>query len=261
MKIASDFEEKWQFPHCLGAIDGKHVQIIPPKNSGSKYYNYKKTHSIVLMAIANAHCEFIYCDVGTNGRISDGGVINNTIFYERLVNNQLDIPAPEPVSFDLDLEYVFVGDDAFAMRPDLIKPYSRVSLNNERRICNYRISRARRVVENSFGILTSRFRIFNNAINLQVKTIESVVLACCALHNLLRKKSVSYTSLECFDHENTMDGTIQLGARCNPDILHNLERRSGGQVLERAKIIREKFCTYFNGEGSVPWQEKSAWNV
>lgn len=71
------------------------------------------------MAIANAHCEFIYCDVGTNGRISDGGVINNTIFYERLVNNQLDIPAPEPVSFDLDLEYVFVGDNAFAMRPDL----------------------------------------------------------------------------------------------------------------------------------------------
>jgi len=159
MEIASDFEEKWQFPHCLGAIDGKHVHFVPPKDSGSQYFNYKKTHSIVLMAIANAHCEFIYCDVGTNGRISDGGVINNTIFYERLVNNQLDIPAPEPVSFDLDQEYVF------AMRPDLIKPYSRDSLNNERRICNYRISRAQRVVENSFGILTSRFRIFNTAIN------------------------------------------------------------------------------------------------
>lgn len=173
----------------------------------------------------------------------------------------MDIPASEPVSFDLDLEYVFVGDDAFAMRPDLIKPYNRGSLNNERRICNYRISRARRVVENSFGILTSRFRVFNTAINLHVETIESVVLACCALHNLLRKKSVSYTSLECFDNENIMDGIIKLGARCNPHILHNLERRSGGQVLQRAKVIREKFCTNFNGEGSVPWQEKSALNV
>jgi hypothetical protein len=116
-------------------------------------------------------------------------------------------------------------------------------------------------VEHNFGILTSRFRIFNTEMNLHVETIGSVVLACCALHNLLRKKSVSYTSLECFDHENIMDGTIQLGARCNPDILHNLERRSEGQVLQRAKIIREKFCTYFNGEGSVPWQEKSALNV
>lgn len=257
LKIASDFERKWQFPHCLGAIDGKHVRIVPPKDSGSLYFNYKKTHSIVLMAIANAHCEFIYCDVGTNGRVSDGGVINNTLFYEQLVNNQLNIP--EPTNFDLD--YVFVGDDAFALRPDLIKPYNRDSLNNERRICNYRISRARRVVENTFGILTSRFRIFNTAINLNVETIESVVLACCVLHNFLRKKSVTYTPLECFDQENVNEGTINLGARCNPDILYNLERRSGGQVLQKAKTVREKFCTYFNGEGSVPWQEISALHI
>jgi hypothetical protein len=125
------------------------------------------------MAIANTHCEFILCDVGTNGRISDGGVINNTLFYDRLTNNQLNI-GPERVSFDLDLEYVFVGDDAFALRPDLIKPYGRDSLNDERRMCNYRISRARRVVENSFGILASRFRIFHTAINLNV---ESILLA------------------------------------------------------------------------------------
>lgn len=261
LKIASDFDEKWQFPHCLGAIDGKHVRIVQPKDSGSYYFNYKKTHSIVLMAIANAHCEFIYCDVGTNGRISDGGVINNTLFYEKLVNKQLNIPEPEPVTFDLDLEYVFVGDDAFALRPDLIKPYSRDSLNNERKICNYRISRARRVVENSFGILASRFRIFHTAINLDVETIESVVLACCALHNLLRKKSATYTPPDSFDHENIIDGTIQLGARAHPDLLHNLQRRSGGQVLQHAKTVREKFCMYFNGEGSVPWQEKFALNA
>ncbi|CAH1953705.1 unnamed protein product [Acanthoscelides obtectus] len=42
-KIAIDCEEKWQFPHCLGAIDGKHVRIVPPKDSDSYYFNYKKT--------------------------------------------------------------------------------------------------------------------------------------------------------------------------------------------------------------------------
>ncbi|XP_050504264.1 putative nuclease HARBI1 [Diabrotica virgifera virgifera] len=261
LKIASDFEEKWQFPHCLGAVDGKHIRIVPPKDSGSYYFNYKKTHSIVLMAIANAHCEFILCDVGTNGRISDGGVINNTLFYEKLINHQLNIPGPEPVSFDLDLEYVFVGDDAFALRPDLIKPYGRESLNNERRICNYRISRARRVVENSFGILASRFRIFHTAINLNVKTIESLVLACCALHNFLMKKSCNYSSPKSYDREDIIDGTKQLGARPHPDKFHNLDRSSGGQVLQQAKTVREKFCTYFNGEGSVPWQEKFALKV
>lgn len=81
LEVADDYAVQWQFPHCLGAVDGKHIRIVPPPDSGSFYYNYKKTHSIVLMAIANANYEFIYCDMGTNGRVSDGGVINNTAFY------------------------------------------------------------------------------------------------------------------------------------------------------------------------------------
>ena len=81
-----------------------YVQIVPPKDSGSYYFNYKKTHSIVMMAIANVHCEFMLCDVGTNGTISDGVVINNSLFYDKLTNNQL--LGPERVCFDLDLEYV-----------------------------------------------------------------------------------------------------------------------------------------------------------
>ena len=52
LEISKKFEEKWNFPHALGAIDGKHVRIQKPKNGGSFYYNYKHTHSIILMAIA-----------------------------------------------------------------------------------------------------------------------------------------------------------------------------------------------------------------
>lgn len=112
------------------------------------------------MAIANANYEFIYCDVGTNGRVSDdGGVINNLIFYNKLTHNKLNIPKSEPVTNSTrTLNYVFVGDEAFAMRPDLLKPFDRASLSNERRIYNYRLSRARRIIENTFGILASRFR-------------------------------------------------------------------------------------------------------
>lgn len=74
LEVAAEFERMWQFPHCLGAIDGKHIRIVPPKGSGSYYFNYKKTHSVVLMAIANANChanancEFLYCDKGTKGK-------------------------------------------------------------------------------------------------------------------------------------------------------------------------------------------------
>lgn len=53
-----------------------------------------------------------------------------------------------------------VGDDAFALKTHLLKPYGGTNLTKAQKIFNYRLSRARRIVENAFGILASRFRIF-----------------------------------------------------------------------------------------------------
>lgn len=72
--IARDFEVKWNFPMCIGAIDGKHVMVQKPPASGSYYYNYKGTNSIVLLALVDADYKFIYADVGTNRRVSNSGV-------------------------------------------------------------------------------------------------------------------------------------------------------------------------------------------
>ena len=74
MDIAKKFEEKWNFPNCLEAVDGKHIVMQCPPNAGSYYYNYKGTHSIVPMAVSGPDYECLYADVGTNGRVSDGGV-------------------------------------------------------------------------------------------------------------------------------------------------------------------------------------------
>ena len=51
LEIASKFEERWNYPNCIGAIDDKDIVMQPPPNAGLHYYNYKHTHSIVLMAV------------------------------------------------------------------------------------------------------------------------------------------------------------------------------------------------------------------
>lgn len=112
-------------------------------------------------------------DFGTNGRLSDGGVIEQTLFFYKLINNELKIPQPSrPTNSDKLLLYVFIGDEVFFLRENFLKLFSQKELYRAKRIFNYRLSRTRRIIENNFGILTLKFRIFNQPINLKLENIE-----------------------------------------------------------------------------------------
>ena len=159
-KIESSFREKWQFPHCLGAVDGKHL-VMKSCGCGSKYFYYMGTHSIVLLCLAGEDYEVIWADVGMNGRVSDGGIWNRSSLGQKLEDGKLNLPAPEPLPNRREsTSYVFVGDDAFALRENFMKPYSHSNLDLFTRVCNYRFSRARRISENVFGILANRWHIY-----------------------------------------------------------------------------------------------------
>jgi len=112
------------------------------------------------MAVVNSNYEFIMEDAGINGRISDGGVLGNTAFGKALRDKLFKIPKPGTLpNSEKKLPFVFVGDDAFALTENFMKPCGQTGLTAEQRIFNYRLSPAHRVVENSFGILVSRFGV------------------------------------------------------------------------------------------------------
>nr|XP_022908174.1 putative nuclease HARBI1 [Onthophagus taurus] len=194
MNIAEDFKTYWQVENCVGAIDGRHIDIRQPPGSGSYFFNYKGFNSVVLLAVVNANYEFIYVNCGTSGRVSDGGVLMETDFGELLENKKLNLHSPTnfPDNTDICLPFTFLGDEAFPLKENLMKPYPNKGITHHEKIFNYRMCRGRRVVENAFGILANRFRILQTTMNVSVETSEVIVLACCALHNFLRRRSPSY---------------------------------------------------------------------
>lgn len=144
-----------------------------PPNSGSDFFNYKGTFSIVLLTLVDHNYCFRYIDIGASGRSSDGGIFRNSSLKTALENNVLNLPEDE----------FFVAVDVFPLTPQLMKPYSRRQLTKEQRIFNYWLSRARRIVENAFGIMTSRFQIYIKPISLSSEKVEAIVKSTCALHN------------------------------------------------------------------------------
>lgn len=242
MTIAKDFEELWQFPHVLGAIDGKHIAITAPANEGSMYFNYKGFHSIILLAVADAHYKFIYIDIGCNGRISDGGVYKNSSLY-RLLNKEkkLNVPSASIIPGTKKIiPYFFIGDDAFALSDNIMKPYPRGrNLSVKERVYNYRICRARRVIENAFGIMSSIFRILRRTMEISVINTEVIVKACCVIHNYLREKKINY---------------VNVNANPSTDIFVDLQHEGSNFSSNSAREIREELANYFCNKGELTYQ-------
>jgi len=117
LKNTHKFETKCSFPCCIGALDGKHVAILPSLNTGSLYLNYEHHFSIVLLALVDASCRFIYVDIGAYGRTSDGEVFNNLSLSQALESKSFNKPEPAAIPHTNDVcPYAIVADDAFALR-------------------------------------------------------------------------------------------------------------------------------------------------
>lgn len=217
----------------------------------------KGTHSIVLMGVADAEYKLLYIDVGRIGRMSDGGVFTRCTFNQALNRNQLHLPVPKELPFrEMPVPYVLVADDAFAMQPNIMKPYANRGLTMPQRVFNYRLCRARRIIENVFGIMSARFRVLRHPIHLDANKTKKVILACAVLHNFFMTKNKStYAPASAFDQYDVEDNLVRPAdwrADAPLSSMNPLQPTEG--PTDDAKKIRDEFMYYFTGEGELDWQ-------
>ena len=263
LDVSQDFERRWNFPNCVGAIDGKHIIIQCPSRAGSMFFNYKKFHSVVLMAVVNAKYQFTIVDVGDYGRLSDGSVFSSSQLGIAMEQNKLNLPPPRLLpGTNISVPYVFVGDDAFPLKNYLMKPYPRGEIQIPERIANYRFSRARRIVENAFGIATSRFRLFRRAITADVDVAVQATKAIVALHNYLMADRCIPSNPYCPSDfiDSDCNGSLRLGGwrreNVNNGGIQDVTHLGSNNYSIQSKNIRDCFRNYFNSTiGFVPWQD------
>lgn len=225
-------------------MDGKHVMFNAPSSEGSTYFNYKGSHSLVLLGLVDANCKFLYVDVGRNGRLSDGGVFKNSSLYKAINHNKLNFPEEKALpGRNKKVPFVILTDAAFPLNHNIMKPFPFRHMTWPQRIFNYRLSRARRTVENAFGMLANRFRILLNKINLRPEKVRLITLTCVILHNyLITKTPAKYA--EDVDKRFTFR--------------YGLSQQSGNRPTNQSIHIRQEFLEYFNTVGAVSWQDDRA---
>lgn len=183
-EVVKGFEDLWGFPQAAGAIDGSHIPIMKPHESASDYYNRKGFYSIIVQALVDHKGRFMDVYIGWPGKVHDARVFANSSLYTKGCNGDLFQPMSRKIG-DVNVPLVILGDPAYPLLPWLMKPYvENEHTPSDQKLFNYRQSRARMVVENSFGRLKGRWRCLLKKMDFELENVAAVVATCIVLHNL-----------------------------------------------------------------------------
>ncbi|CAF1487329.1 unnamed protein product [Rotaria sordida] len=174
---------KCGYPLCLGAVDGTHIAIKPPLGFECDYFNYKKYHSIIMLATVNSNLLFTYINIGAPGRCNDSSIYNNCS-----LSNVIQHPIYQNHFMMINNIMVhshLIADSAFALSSNLMKPYSdRPNMPKTQTLFNYRLSRARCSIERAFDSLKNRFRLLHRKLEHDLNNVINIVKAATIIHNL-----------------------------------------------------------------------------
>ncbi|XP_057201095.1 uncharacterized protein LOC130561032 isoform X2 [Triplophysa rosa] len=219
-------------------------------------------------------------DVGGYGRESDGGIFKESRFGSMLLEHEMNLPPPANLpGTGVIIPHVIVGDAAFPLHNNLMRPFPALqeqirktqkgtNLPREKKIYIYRHSRARRVIENAFGILVARWQILGRHLECRPDKAVDIVKACCVLHKFLACTDEVNTAVNRYILANFTDsdttGSPQLGewrrvVAGDTNVFEPLDPRNLSRARSsRAAIgVRNDLMAFFQSpNGIVSWQNQ-----
>lgn len=209
-------------------------------------------------------CDAKYCftlgNVGSYGRENDATILSESAFGKLFDSGPSGLCLPSPrLVCNSRLPYVLIGDEIFPLKPWLMKPYPGRNLDEPHRVYNYRLSRARRTIENTYGILSARWRIFRVLIRANEETVELITKAAICLHNYLQLTDNAFYVPSGFVDSENADGSLSPGdwraiVQYDESGMVSLGHVGGNRYTLEASNSRNDFKEYFNNDGAVEWQ-------
>ena len=231
-EIVDGFKTNHGFPQCVGAVNGCHVPIVSPQQCPADYFNRKGWHSIILQGTVDDRSRFIDVYIGWPGRVHDAHVFSNSSLYKKGQSNSLFPDLKQKIA-GKDIPLVLLGDPAYPLLQWLMKAFpNNGHLTSQQKTFNYRLSKARVVVEHCYGRLKGRWRCLLKRLDVDVCDAPEIVAACCVLHNVCEIHG------DAFD-EQWMEGVER-------DFEESSSVTAHAQPTESSINIRNAFMSYFS---------------
>ncbi|XP_049307355.1 uncharacterized protein LOC105223765 isoform X2 [Bactrocera dorsalis] len=186
--VINDYYRRWKFPNCFGSID-------------------------VLQGVADADKKFVTIEMGGRGKQSDDGTFSGSTLFRLLEADTLNVPLPQALpNSNTILPNFLIGDEAYPLKTYLLRPFPRRNLNAKTENFNYRLSIARKCIECAFGILTSKWRFLQKAIETTPRTAIILIKCACVLHNFVRERDgdsdLDYLQTTTINNANAQTNTV-----------------------------------------------------
>ncbi|CAI5456490.1 unnamed protein product [Caenorhabditis angaria] len=166
----------------FGQIDGKLWYVNRPPGTGTLNMSYKSRFAFNSLFVVDNEARIIYIQLSKNGCHSDGQMFNAGPI-SKLLEKKQNFPPPIKHHEHFICDSFLLGDGGFALTPQLLVPFRQTELNPEKDMFNKHLSNQRVLVENLFGRITQKFRLFNRPLDLDMTQNQLAVIAASVIYN------------------------------------------------------------------------------